>query len=182
VTSLKLQKDIGAGWVDVVDATARIVAGNKPIFITFTQASAAQWRLLIAYPSLVPSIGVLSFGARLDVPLYMRLGWTPPTMSNDDDYTNHLSMGGAFIGRSLVARGVEGRLEFDSDTFLATFIRASWLAFIEHARQFPFFFAWDETNFPSEAAYLWADGRIDDPSYSSGIHMRASIKVRGLPT
>jgi hypothetical protein len=155
-----------------------VVTGDKPIFITFTQASSAKWRVLIAYPSAVPYIAVISLGARLDIPQGMGIGWVPPNLSNNDVFINHVSEGGAFIGRSLKMRGVEGKLDFD--LLAPSWVRTYWAPFVEVARTKPFFICWDEANYPGEAAYCWADKRIDDPFYSYPLHMRAVLSYQGL--
>lgn len=160
----------------LVDSVAP--ASGAPIVRTFTSVSYRYWRLVIVGGSAASSIGVFSFGPRLDMPDGMQIGFTPPTMSYNDEVLNSESQGGAFLGRSIVRQGAEGRMQFELMT--PAWVRSDWLPFLEHARIKPFFLSWDPTNYPAEAAYCWTDKQITPPQYSHANYMRATLAFKGL--
>jgi len=140
-------------------------------------AGAYQVTTTAAVSNNIGYAGVVSFGASLELENGMMPGFKPPIFGNEDEYINSISDNGAFIGRSLVRYGVS--FDIKQSFMEPSFIRASYIPFLEHAQAKPFFFSWDNADYNNEAAFCWADGKIDIPGYSHTNYMEHTLKVNG---
>jgi len=174
--SIVLQSWIDAVWTDAFSDISP--SGTEVIFEPFTAAANANWRVVITDCTVDTFVGALSFGTVLELPGGMSVGFSPPNLFRQPKILNSRSMGGAFLGRSLQYLG--NRLEIKSDHVDPAWVRSSWEPFLDHAALKPFFFSWDDDNYPAEAAFCWTSRGIDRVSYSSAKHMRISLKCDAL--
>lgn len=173
--SIVLQYD-DSGWTDAfpdISPTA-----GEVIFEPFTGASFTDWRILITDCTVDTYVGVIAFGAVLELPGGMDVGFAPAHLNIRDEILNNVSMGGAFLGRSLQRRG--NRVDIKTDKIEPAWVRTNWEPFLDHARLKPFFFSWDDANYPTEAAFCWTSRGIDRVTYSSAKHMRLSLRCDAL--
>lgn len=173
--TIKLQWWNGSAYVDCFAAVTP--TDNTPQFITFTAQTATIWRVVITCTSVF-SLAVLSFGAQLTLERGMYLNWTPPPLGRATELVNSISDGGAFLGRSIIAKGVKTTLElqYASDAWVRTY----WPAFVRHAEQKPFFFVPDAVGQPLEVVYCWAEDDIPAPKHTHYGFMGVSIPIRGM--
>jgi len=87
-----------------------------------------------------------------------------------------MSEGGAFIGRSLVRKGIKADMTFTLQTL--TFARGSWRTFLDHAQLKPFFLTWNPTY--GDTVFCWMEGDPTPPSYSTHTLLDVGMSIRGL--
>lgn len=168
-----LQYNSGSGWNNC--HTVQAPSDDDTIFITFPSVSAEDYRLSLGVTSVNTSIGILAAGDRLEIPRGPTVGWAPPLINSYELMAN-FSESNASLGRSLKTRFQTTQLEFSGLT--ESFVRASWLPFVEHAKKKPFFFMWDSVNNASEVALLHTVDKIQNPAYVSKKHMSVSLSCK----
>lgn len=125
---------------------------------TFNQVTVLTGRKLrIAFnaPLSVEDVRQITVGTRLDFPIGQHQGIAPPNLRGEFVTTNLIAVNGSFIGRDKVRADLRGQiaLEFVQPQ---TFVRDKWLALMEHAERFAFFYAWNLDDFPKEVVFAWA--------------------------
>lgn len=173
--SIVLQYD-DSGWTDAFTDVSP--TGTEVVFKKFTASAFTGWRVLLTNCTVDTMVGVMSFGDLLEMPQGMRVGFSPPTINRNHRILNSVSVEGAFIGRSRQHRG--HRVAIQTDQLTPAWIRSDWAPFMDHAELKPFFFAWDDDNFPAEAAYCWSSRQVDAPVYSDHRYMRAALTCDAL--
>ncbi|MBZ9975475.1 hypothetical protein [Mesorhizobium sp. BR-1-1-10] len=173
--TIKLQYWDGAAYQDCFAALTP--TDNTPQFISFASQTSTKWRVVITCTSVF-SIAVIAFGAQLALEYGMYLGWTPPKFGRNTQLINSQSDGGAFLGRSIISRGVSSTLvvQYASDVWM----RANWLNFVRHAEQKPFFFVPNITGYPQDCVFAYSDAAIPPPSQTHFGHMGASVPILGM--
>lgn len=153
------------------------VTTDAVVMRTFTSASARYWKIRFSYAGSAPSIGHVSIGARYSPPVGMQAGHVMPKYGMKHKYVNSLSDNGLFVGRSLIRSEYETTI--DLNLISAAQMRSDIDPLIAHVIAKPFFFLWDETNYPGEAAYCWLR---DDPSVStnSSVHYSVSLPISAV--
>jgi len=158
-----------------INTAATLTVTDGVIFDQFTQVGADDyWRLKIVTSSLVPSIGVLAVGLAVELESGMRGGFKPALTGGVKDYAA-VSEGGNFLGRSIIDTAESMSISLTNLT--PAWVRSTYLDFLTHAKDKPFFFVWDATNYESEAAYCWVDSKVDSPKYQDSIYMSHALKV-----
>lgn len=153
-------------------------ADDAPIFILATQRNARFLRITLQGTGSVAHMGVVYVGKVLAMQRAIAGGYKPITMSRDTKLYQALSRGGQFLGQSFQRNGVKGTASFK---FLgADWVRQNFDPFIRAARQYPYFFAWNQAVFPDEIAYVWTPQDIV-PAYMGVVdQMEVSWEMRGL--
>jgi hypothetical protein len=173
--TIKLQYWNGTAFVDCFAAVTP--TDNTPRLITFTSRTSTRWRVAITCTSVF-SIAVISFGAMLSLEQGMYMGWTPPPFGRATQIIDSVSDGGAFLGRSIVSRGVRTGIVVSQASDI--WMRTNWLAFIRHAELKPFFFVPNIVTQPLECVFAMTDGDIPAPAHSGYGFMSVSIPIRGM--
>ncbi len=95
-------------------------------------------------------------GLRLDFPIGQHQGIAPPNLRGSFVQSNVIGVNGSFIGRDKVRADIQGSIELE---YLEpqTFVRDEWLAVMEHAERYPFWYAWNLDDYPDEV--VWAAAR-----------------------
>lgn len=173
--TIKLQWWNGSSWVDCFGAITP--TDNSPRFISFTAQSSTQWRVVITATSIF-SIACISFGTQLALEYGMYLNWTPPVLARDTKVINSQSDSGNFLGRSIISTGIKSSiiLQGASDAW----VRASWMPFVRHAEQKPFFFIPNITAYPLEAVFCWVEGQVPVPAHTNYGFMGVTVPIKGM--
>jgi hypothetical protein len=108
----------------------------------------------------------------------MYLGWTPAKFGRATRFINSVSDGGAFLGRSIVAKGVRSSIDIRYAT--DTWMRTNWLKFVDHAEKKPFFFVPNIVTQPLECVFAYVEGDIPAPSHNAYGFMGVSIPIAGM--
>lgn len=158
-------------------ADDKMPADDAPIFILATQRTARYLRITLNGSGSVAKMGVVYVGKVLAMQRAIAGGYKPITMSRETVLYQALSRGGQFLGQSFRRNGVRGTASFrylDAD-----WVRANFDPFIRAARQYPYFFAWNQASFPDEVAYVWTPDDIT-PAYMGVIdQMEVSWEMKG---
>jgi hypothetical protein len=172
--TIKLQYHNGSTFVD---ASATITpSDNSPQRVFFNSVSATRWRLVIACTNIF-NLGAVSFGEYLELPYGMYLDWTPPRLARANKSTNNISETGAFLGKSVVSKGLRTTIELlASDAWVRTY----WEPFMEHLEAKPFFWCPNFDGYPTESAFCWLDGDLSPPKHAYYGYMRSSVSIGGL--
>ena len=173
--TIKLQYWNGSSYVDCFSAVSPI--DNAPVMKFFTPQSSDKWRVVIVCASVF-NIACIAFGTAMVMQQRAYLNWTPPALGRDTQLINSVSDGGAFLGRSIISKGIRTTLELQFTQ--EAWVRTNWLAFVRHAEQKPFFFAHNVETYPAEIAFLWVEDAIPPARNTHYGYMGASVPVKGL--
>lgn len=175
VDTIKLQYWDGSAYQDAFTAIAPPNTG--PYIKFFDTQTTDQWRVVIVCTTIC-SVAQIAFGSYLALPFGQYLNYTEPKLGRSNTILTNTSDTGQFLGRSVIANASRSTVKLNYAT--DAFTRASWLPFVEHAETKPFFYAWDVANYPTEAAYCWADGDIDVASHDNYGTSTATMSIRAL--
>lgn len=173
--SMKLQysTDSGATWNDAF--TAVTPGDNAIVLKTFAAITADHWRIRfdLGSSSVTLFVGIVAFGPKLTTQYGMPAGFVVPRHSRNTKILNNKTEGGQFAGRSIVAHGAKSTITIKAAT--QDWVRTYWEPFIRHAELKPFFFSRNQTDYPDDAVYCWADGDI--PEYAIGEDRRQQLSL-----
>ena len=153
---------------------------NSPIVVMFPTVSARYWRLNITagtnatYGATIPSVGVVFFGAYLQLQQRIEVGISPISLSRKTTYTNNIAEGGNWLGRSVKRMGKAGQIPLKAmarDWYQTTLDPA-----FQRMRYKPFFFASCPKLMPWDVSYCWL---TDDPKPNTvgGMLMDVTLNV-----
>lgn len=173
--TIRLQYWTGSAYADCFAAVTP--ADNTPVLKTFTARTTDKWRIVITSGAVV-NLGIAFFGRKLDLPYGNYLNWTPPLWARNTSVLNSISDAGVFLGRSITALGIKTTLvlQYASDDYIYT----SWLPFMKHAEQKPFFFQPHVEAYPGEVAFCWTENGVGNPSHTQYGYGGASTSIMGL--
>lgn len=155
-------------------------ANNKTIFFVAPDPISARfWRLVFTgQVSGTLRVAQMFIGPAFKLFQGPNVGFSPPTLALDDEYLNARADGGDFIGRTLIRRG--SKTSFSIAPIPQAWVRSFWLPFILEAEAHPFYYSWDNFNFPSEVAYCYTTGRIPPPTYQTHLHFQLQLRFKAL--
>jgi hypothetical protein len=173
--AIKLQwSDDDAVWNDAFPAISPVNA--FVIYKLFNPIEARYWRVHVD-STPASYIAQVSFGVDLELERGGRPGFIPPNLGREVDVTNVTSENGGFLGRSVVRNGLKGSVNISPVSEM--WARQYWLPFVVHAELKPFFLQWNNSQYPYESAYVWADGAIEPMKYTKFKWLGGGIKYRG---
>lgn len=164
--TIKLQYSTNSGgvWNDLFTVTP---TDDKCIFRrTGTSQSADYWGIEITNCTVDTLIGIGAFGQALALPEGMPPGFKSPAYARNKRFSNFITDGGQFGGRSVIAEGNETTIIQSLVT--PSWIDSNWDNLVNRVEVAPFFFSWDYENRPDEAAYCWTKDKngIKYPYYA----------------
>ncbi len=170
-----------AVWTTILNSE-QTPGGDQTLFFVAAQSSAARfWRLLIeGHISGTLRIAQIFIGPCFQVHQPPGLGWSWPNIALNDDFITSRADGGDFLGRSLIRRG--SKTSFQMTPVVESFVRDTWLPFMQAAEEHPFYYSWDTSSFPLEVAYCYVEGRIAIPKHVSNKHLSVPLKFIALQT
>lgn len=172
---VRLQYWTGSAWADCfADVTP---TDNAPRVVTFASQSSTRWRIVFTTTGVF-SFACASFGLKLPLEYGMYMGWTDPKFGRETRLINSVSDGGAFLGRSVIAKGVKSSIDirYASDAWM----EANWLRFVNHAEKKPFFFAPNIVGKPNESMFAYVESEIPKPSHNGYGFMGVSVPIAGM--
>jgi hypothetical protein len=141
-----------AAWVPLSIDT--LPTNDSPIMFLDDSRSARHIRLTLTGVSAMPQIAVIYIGEVLAMEEeIIGAGFMPLTMSRQTVLHRSMSRGGQFLGQGIRRNGVTGTANFEFLT--PAWYRSEFDPFVEHARQFPYFFGWCPELYPAEVGYVW---------------------------
>jgi hypothetical protein len=171
--TIKVQADVGAGWVDVADAVLT-PADDAPIMILFEDHAADAMRVVITAASQAPRIGIIHFGAILEMPRPARwMGHTPGVLNRSFTVRPNESERGQRLGNSLIRAGLSAAFEFSN--LDETWVRSTFDLFMRNCMRYGYFISWRPDQFPDEVFYGWTDKPFAPTNSQGGINRRMSV-------
>lgn len=151
---------------------------NNPLmFISQTKILARFWRINFTGTGTL-QLGVLYIGEVLVMQRPMWGGITPPQMARRTEYQNNVSDSGQWLGRSVIRKNVDVRVEWEHLT--SEWYRANFEPFVKAVRTKPFFLAWNPERFPLEVALVWTTRDIRPVNMGVGDMLSVSIQGEGF--
>lgn len=174
--TVKLQwsNDGATGWTDLTSALAK--SSSEVIFRTFTSVNKRYFRVEVAAPTSICSIGLIAIGEYLTMERGINAPFTPSNFDINNKQLVNVSRGGIPIGNRVVQRG--GSLSATFDVLTPSWVRTNIEPLITHAEQNPLFFSWDDTNYEDEAVFVMLDTAKSKPRYKDAVYM--SWKAMGM--
>lgn len=175
---MQLSQD-GVTFTDISGSEQTPTDNTTLFFLAASSSTAPFWRIVITgHTTGTLRIAQIFIGPAFQVFQSPQVGWIPPNLALNDVFINSRSDGGDFLGRSLVRRG--SKTGFTITPIPEAWVRQFWLAFMLAAEEHPFYYSWDNVNFPDEVAYCYTDGKIDTPRYVTHRHFTVSLKFIAL--
>lgn len=175
--AVKLQIDVGAGYVD--HTSAQIPADDGPILFRLpVMLNVVSARIHMAAGSAAPQMAVVYVGRSMILQRRIYVGHTPINMGRSVAVVNGISETGNYLGAVIV--GEVRETQFDMQNLTPAWVRSTLDPFIAVCKSTPFFFAWRPSTYPDEVGYCWI---INDPrpenQRSNGM-MMVSMNLRGI--
>ena len=171
--SYEVYQSSTGSWTTIDSTTP---TDNSPIVFLFDSVSSSQYRMQFTGGS-VPGVGVIYMGTALVGQRAIYGGFTPITMSKKTVLRPQKSEGGNWLGRSKIRQGVQFNIAMKNLT--ASWVHTSFKPFINDVIDYPFFFAWRPTSYPSEVAYCWTAKDIQPRNTGQADLMEVSFTVDG---
>lgn len=150
-------------------------ADDKPILRVLSSYTSRYNRVRITTGS-VPTIAMILFGVRMEIPAYMREGFDP--VGRGVMATQNRSVKGRALGKVLDYRQWKETLNFELVSW--TWVRATWQLAAEASLEVqPFLFSWNPDTYPKETYHVEMDGSWSAP-HKSGSYCDLQVPVTGL--
>lgn len=147
----------------------------------WTSVSARYWRIhLSAAVAWAPVLPLAVLGSSLISERGEWDGVVHPLQAREVDGTGLTSEGGIPLQRAVLNRALKGSISLEH--LSPSWVDGSWVPFIAHAEELPFFLA-----FPAYASgqagpcvFAWAEGQIGQPTIQAPNWRKVSINWRGI--
>jgi hypothetical protein len=153
-------------------------ANDAPLLFLDDAVVARHVRLSLTGGLVVPKIAVVYAGLALAMERPVQGRHTPITLSRETVLSKRLSRGGQFLGQGFRRLGVVGDAAYKN--LSAAWYRANFEPFVKHARNLPFFFAWNPAEHSDEVAYVWAEDDIAPAYEGTNPLFSVALKMRGI--
>src|SRR5690625_3349132 len=117
-------------------------------------------------------------GRALRMKRHIYRGHTPANLSRQTDILPQRSVNGAFLGRSVIRRGIATTYAFNN--LPADWYRENFDPFVQSALERPFFVAWRPDDHPEERIYGWTPVGIAPINSGTRDFMSVSFGVEGI--
>ena len=128
----------GIAWSDSF-TPAFIVPDDSPFIYTFAAVSNVFHKINFTTLDAIPSIGVVSIGHLMNVPVPKAGPYVEPRYARENRYINERSETGQILGKQLISEGAAFNLTVRG--IESTWIRDIWEPNIRSIEQYPFFAA-----------------------------------------
>jgi hypothetical protein len=155
-----------------------IAADNSAVVILFEAVDARYVRITITYAAAAPVVSVVYAGLSLAMQRAIYGGHSPVTLSRDTTAYSQVSASGQWLGRSTVRRGLKTSASFRHLT--AAWCRSYLDPFAKSARNYPYFFGWNPSQFPAEVALCWSNSDITPTNMGIRDLMEVSFDINGF--
>lgn len=154
-----------------------VPSDDRAIMLIFEEVTARYVRLTFN-GSAVPNIGVVYIGESLEMLRPFYSGHTPGVMSRQTTVKPNKSVGGQWLGRSIVREGTKTTYKWRN-------IGIEWYEtnvdpFVVHARSAPFFIAWNPQDHPDHVQYAWTSDTIAPTLMGVRDHVEFSFTAEGV--
>jgi len=152
-------------------------ANDAPLLFLDSSRQARKVRWTFKGAGAVPRISVVYAGEILAMPVPPDAPYTPLNLSRETVLMQTLSRGGQFLGQEIRRMGMKSKASF---SFLnSSWVRENFDPFMQAARRYPYFFAWQPGVYPLEVGYVWTDRDIV-PTQTSFALMNVDWAMQGI--
>lgn len=152
------------------------------LFLDVTHSSIRYVRLTLtdSSPTETPRIGPVYVGqiTEFESQIGIAGGFSPPNLSRDTTLHASLSRGGQFLGQGFKRKGLVATVTVAGMT--PAWYRSTFDPFVKQARNRPYFFAWNPSDFPDDVVFGWTDKDIKPAYMGTDPFFVASWDLRGL--
>jgi len=139
-----------------------------------------HYRVTVAYfTGVITEIEIsnIIIGHTVEIPNGVGAPYTPPKLSAKTEILNNKTMGGHFVGRSVLS----GQYDFiiKNKNITPEWIEENWLSLHKQISEKPFMYLWDDTR-PQDAVFCWTKGDIPPPKYDNQCYFSFSIPCNGF--
>jgi len=157
--------------------TVQTPTGKETIFRKVTSQSARYWRFEIASTTVASFIANFYLGVSLSLERGIPAPFAPANLNRDRKIFNSMSEGGQFLGRAIRHNG--SMVKIVQKKITRTWIDANWTALADHVELYPFYFLWDQENYPAETAYCFTN-KISYPVYNDTLNLDFTLDCGAL--
>lgn len=140
--SLQVQRYDSGSYTDMIPTTA--ITDDSPIMVIFTSTADTRYRIRVSGGS-APEIGVVKFGAALQMPRPIYGGHNPAVFQRQTILQSNISDTGEFLGRT--KKRVSLTADYQWQHVTADWARTYWLPFQKAVETEPFVIAWRPDTF-----------------------------------
>ncbi len=170
--TIKPQYSATGAWAGEELDLDTVQTPSATVFRKVASQSARYYRFEIVSTGSASFIGNLFLGVALALPKGMPAGFAPANLNRDRKIYNNMSEGGNYLGRVLIKKGA--KVTINQKNITRSWIDSSWASLINHIELYPFYFAWDTTNHPSDMAYCMVN-KVTHPSYQDNTYLSFSL-------
>lgn len=163
-------------WVEVI--APFIPESDGPIVMRFEPQAVVAVRVRLQAGLAAPTAAVLFLGLLLVLQRRLYVGHRPMPYNVTTRATNGRSESGNFLGR--IVMNETTRTEVKLANITPAWMRATFIPFLRHAREFPFFFAWRPSTYPQEVGYGWLTNDPAPENMRPNGMMRVDLQMNGI--
>jgi len=157
--------------------TVQTPTDGTTIFRKVTSQTKRYFRFEISSTGSASFFANFYLGVALAFPKGMTSPFSPANLNRENKIMNNISEGGQFLGRVLRREGA--MVTISQKNITRAWIDANWNTVADHVELYPFYFIWDQENYPEEAAYCMTK-RITYPKYQDNTYLSFSLECNAL--
>lgn len=162
-TSVTFEIQVAGAWSEIVPGVIEGVeaADNEPIMLLMTpREDVTGVRVSFSYTGDAPDVGKMVAGQVLTMQRPFYAGHSPAMLARNTSKQPNISEGGEWLGSTIIRQGRSTQVTWEH--LRAPWYRAYFDPFVEHARRYPFFFAWNPRRFPDCLYAMTTEDAIPD--------------------
>lgn len=174
-TAVICEYRVGGDWVEAASA---IPADDEPLMLVFPEATASRWRIRLE-GGVPPAIGVAHVGLALVMERGVVGPYVPTTLAGEVELLANRSLGGQFLGSTILRRGARTEVAFAPLT--EAWVREVLEPFRRHFDAGGgFFLAWSPIGRPHDVGWCQrqpGEGTELRPQYREDLTMDVTMRV-----
>jgi len=173
--SVTLEVLEGSTWTPITTSLLEWPLDNEPIMVLIEPRQISGHRLVVSYSGGAPSVGKTAAGKVLTLRRPFYSGHNPAILSRDTTRQPNVSEGGEWLGNTIIRQSRSTNMSWQH-------IEANWYRinvdpFVQHARSYPFFIAWNPSRF-TDCLYGMLTGGVSPSNMGIRDLMEFSISVK----
>ena len=152
-------------------------ANDAPLLFLDSSRQARMVRWTFKGTGAIPRVQAFYAGEILAMPKPPEAPFKPLNLSRKTVRKATMSRGGQFLGQEIQRMGMQGDVSFA--LLDASWIRETFDLFVQSARRYPYFFAWQPQAYPLEVGYVWTDVDIVPSQATFGL-MNVGWPMQGI--
>jgi hypothetical protein len=143
--------DDGAAWTEHISGVTIQEDSQTAMLVVADSPSAKYWRVTLTEIAATTRVGHVSLGYAFGFPLMAP--FVPPMASNIGDQRINMSRDGIYLGNTYHLEAFDMRIRLKH---IAPAVARQWFpGIINHIYRKPFFFSWNNVDYPEDAAFCW---------------------------